>query len=37
MSDEKAQEIINSVENETGIPATDVVRFGGGKIFSLLI
>ena len=37
MSDEKAQEIINSVENETGIPATDVVRYGGGKIFSLLI
>ena len=37
MSEKKAKEIINTVENETGIPATDVVRYGGGKIFSSLI
>ena len=37
MSDENAKEIINSIENETGIPATDVVRYGGEKIFSSLI
>jgi uncharacterized NAD-dependent epimerase/dehydratase family protein len=37
MSNENAKEIINSIENETGIPATDVVRYGGEKIFSSLI
>ena len=36
MSEEKAKEVITNVENETGIPATDVVRYGGDKIFSLL-
>ena len=36
MSEEKAKEAITNVENETGIPATDVVRYGGDKIFSLL-
>ena len=37
MSEEKAKEVITNVENETGIPATDVVRYGGEKIFSSLI
>ena len=36
MSEEKAKEVITNVENEAGIPATDVVRYGGDKIFSLL-
>ena len=36
MSEEKAKEVITNVEKETGIPATDVVRYGGDKIFSLL-
>ena len=37
MSEENAKEVIANVENETGIPTTDVVRYGGDKIFSLLI
>ena len=37
MSEQKAKEVIKNVEKVTGIPATDVVRYGGGKIFSSLI
>ena len=37
MSEQKAKEVIKNVEKETGIPTTDVVRYGGGKIFSSLI
>ena len=37
MSEEKAKEVITNVEKETGIPTTDVVRYGGERIFSSLI
>jgi uncharacterized NAD-dependent epimerase/dehydratase family protein len=37
MSEENAMEAINNVEKETGIPATDVIRYGGAKIFSSLV
>ena len=36
MTDEAAKEFIEKTEKETGLPATDVVRYGGDKIFSLL-
>ena len=37
MTDEVAKEFIKKTEEETGLPATDVIRYGGDKIFSLLI
>jgi len=37
MSEQKAKEVIKNVEKETGIPTTDVVRYGGERIFSSLI
>ena len=37
MTDEAAKEYMKKTEEETGLPVTDVVRFGGDKIFSLLI
>ena len=37
MTDEGAKEIIEKTEKETGLPSTDVVRYGGDKIFSQLI
>ncbi len=36
MTDEAAKEFIEKTEKETGLPSTDVVRYGGGKIFSQL-
>jgi uncharacterized NAD-dependent epimerase/dehydratase family protein len=37
MSQEDAENYIEIVEKETGIPATDVIRFGGDRIFSQLL
>ena len=37
MSEKSARKFIKKVEKETGLPSTDVVRFGGDKIFSQLI
>jgi len=37
MTDEAAKEFIKKTEEETGLPVTDVVRYGGDKIFSQLI
>ncbi len=37
MTNEEAKEYTKSVERETGLPATDVIRFGGDKIFSQLL
>jgi len=37
MTDDEAKECIIKTEEETGITATDVVRYGGDKIFSKLI
>ena len=37
MTDEAAKEFIKKTEEETGLPTTDVVRYGGDKIFSQLI
>ena len=37
MSKEDAEHYIEIVEKETGIPATDVIRFGGDRIFSQLL
>lgn len=37
MTDEAAKEYMKKTEEETGLPVTDVVRFGGDKIFSQLI
>ena len=37
MTNEEAKEYAKSVERETGLPATDVIRFGGDKIFSQLL
>jgi len=36
MSDLAAKEFIEKTEKETGLPSTDVVRYGGDKIFSQL-
>ena len=36
MTDEAAKEFIEKTEKETGLPSTDVVRYGGDKIFSQL-
>ena len=37
MTDEAAKEYMKKTEEETGLPVTDVVRYGGDKIFSQLI
>tara|TARA_B100000989_G_scaffold114462_1_gene84061 strand:- start:11844 stop:12875 length:1032 start_codon:yes stop_codon:yes gene_type:complete len=37
MTDDEAKECIIKTEEETGITATDVVRYGGDKIFSKLM
>ena len=37
MTDEAAKEYMKKTEEETGLPVTDVVRFGGDRIFSQLI
>ena len=37
MSEKSARKFIKKVEKETGLPSTDVVRFGGDKIFSQLV
>ena len=37
MSQEDAENYIEIVEKETGIPATDVIRLGGNRIFSQLL
>jgi len=37
MSEENAKEFIKMTEIETGLPATDVIRFGGDRIFNQLI
>ena len=36
MTDEAAKEFIEKTEKEIGLPSTDVVRYGGDKIFSQL-
>ena len=37
MSDNEAKEFIKNTEKNTGLPATDVIRYGGEKIFNQLI
>ncbi len=37
MSEKSAMKFIKKVEKDTGLPSTDVVRFGGDKIFSQLV
>ena len=37
MSQEDAESYIEIVKKETGIPVTDVIRFGGDRIFSQLL
>ena len=37
MSDKDAKNYIEIVEKETGVPSTDVIRFGGDRIFSQLL
>ena len=37
MSQEDAENYIEIVEKQTGIPSTDVIRFGGDRIFSQLL
>ena len=37
MSEKSARKFIKKVEKDTGLPSTDVVRFGGDKIFSQLV
>jgi len=37
MSDNEALEIIKKVEENTGLPSTDVIRYGGDKIFDQLL
>jgi uncharacterized NAD-dependent epimerase/dehydratase family protein len=37
MSEDEAQGFINKVEEETGLPATDVIRYGGEKIFNEIL
>ena len=32
MSDQEAGDAVKQVEDETGLPATDVLRFGAGKL-----
>ena len=37
MSEKSARKFIKKVEKDTGLPSTDVVRFGADKIFSQLV
>ena len=37
ISDNEALEIIKKVEENTGLPSTDVIRYGGDKIFDQLL
>lgn len=37
MSDEQAQEAIKQIEEQTGLPTTDIWRFGPGKLMDALI
>jgi uncharacterized NAD-dependent epimerase/dehydratase family protein len=37
MNDEQAQEAIRATEEETGLPTTDVWRFGAGKLMDALL
>src|SRR5947209_509570 len=36
LSDEEAREAVRQAEEETGLPATDVIRFGAGKLMDAL-
>ena len=37
MPDNEAKKFIKKIEKITGLPATDVIRYGGEKIFNQLI
>ena len=37
MNEKEANQIINKIEKDTGLPSTDVIRYGGEKIFKELI
>lgn len=37
LSDQQARDAIKQAEDETGLPATDVLRFGAGKLMDALI
>jgi hypothetical protein len=37
MNEKEASQIINKIEKDTGLPSTDVIRYGGEKIFKELI
>jgi uncharacterized NAD-dependent epimerase/dehydratase family protein len=37
LNEEEAKDYILKVEKETGLPAADVIRFGGEKIFNKII
>ena len=37
MENDDALEIIKKVEANTGLPSTDVIRYGGDKIFNQLL
>ncbi len=37
LNEDEAKSYISKVENETGLPAADVIRFGGEKIFKTII
>ena len=37
MSDEQARQAITQIEEQTGLPATDVWRFGPGKLLDALL
>ena len=37
MNEKDASQIINKIEKDTGLPSTDVIRYGGEKIFKELI
>ena len=37
MENNEALEMIKKVEENTGLPATDVIRYGGDKIFDELL
>jgi uncharacterized NAD-dependent epimerase/dehydratase family protein len=37
LSEQEARDAIKQVEDETGLPTTDIVRFGAGKLMDALI
>ena len=37
MNEKEANDIIKKIEEDTGLPSTDVIRYGGEKIFKELI